>query len=238
MMSPMDNQDETLAVPGAPHSQCGHLGVLSELIARASATLWRWGRDPHVVRALLGRYGAHLSIVALALVLSMLSHLAISPTVLAGPAGVQEYPLLLQAAAAEPVGTLTPESAGGALEEGSPAADSTADGSLLGGFFTNRISRPSAITRNANPLTTIPERVRLEVITYTVQSGDTVFGIALEFKLSPYTIVWSNMEALQGAPWLLSPGLTLSIPPVDGAYHTVLAGETPAVADRCLRSLG
>ncbi|MBN1248345.1 MAG: peptidoglycan DD-metalloendopeptidase family protein [Anaerolineae bacterium] len=34
------------------------------------------------------------------------------------------------------------------------------------------------------------------------------------------------METLQGSPWLLQPGLTLAIPPVDGAYHTVMPGET------------
>jgi murein DD-endopeptidase MepM/ murein hydrolase activator NlpD len=140
----------------------------------------------------------------------MLGHLAISPTALAGPASGQEGPLaLLQPASAEaePISTVTPEPDNG--------------------FFLNRVASPNAITRQANPLTTVPERVRLEVITYTVQSGDTVFGIALAFKLSPYTIVWSNMETLQGAPWLLSPGLTLYIPPVDGAYHTVMEGETP-----------
>ena len=206
----MDNREKSLAAAEVPHQHHGHLGLLSELIAQVSAPIWRWGRDPYVVRALLGRYGAHLGIVALALLLTLLGHLAISPTALAGPASGQESALsLLQPAAAEaePISTVTPE----------PGQ----------GFFLNRVSSPSAITRQANPLTTVPERVRLEVITYTVQSGDTVFGIALSFKLSPYTIVWSNMEALQGAPWLLSPGLTLYIPPVDGAYHTVMEGETP-----------
>jgi murein DD-endopeptidase MepM/ murein hydrolase activator NlpD len=87
--------------------------------------------------------------------------------------------------------------------------------------------------RQANPLTTIPERVRLEVITYTVEPGDNIFFIAEKFNLSYTTIVWSNMEALQGAPWLIQPGLTLAIPPVDGAYHTVMAGESAtAIAEQ------
>jgi murein DD-endopeptidase MepM/ murein hydrolase activator NlpD len=34
------------------------------------------------------------------------------------------------------------------------------------------------------------------------------------------------MEILQGAPWMIQPGLTLYIPPVEGAYHTVMEGET------------
>ena len=78
----------------------------------------------------------------------------------------------------------------------------------------------------AQPRTDIPERVRLEVITYTVQSGDNIFFIAERFKLSPYSIAWANMETLQGSPWLIQPGLTLFIPPVDGAYHTVMPDET------------
>jgi murein DD-endopeptidase MepM/ murein hydrolase activator NlpD len=85
--------------------------------------------------------------------------------------------------------------------------------------------RPQGVVRQAMPQTNIPDRVRLEVITYTVQTGDNVFLIAEKFELAPATIVWSNKEALQGAPWLLSPGLTLQIPPVDGAYHTVALGE-------------
>jgi len=82
------------------------------------------------------------------------------------------------------------------------------------------------ITREAYPLTVIPERVRLDVIAYTVQEGDNIFLIGEAFGLSPYTVVWSNMETLQGSPWLLQPGLPLYIPPIDGAYHTVKAGES------------
>jgi murein DD-endopeptidase MepM/ murein hydrolase activator NlpD len=209
MMGEMDNQEESLADPGVTHAHREHLGVLSKVIAHTTATVWRWGRDPGVLRALLGRYGAHLAIVALAVLLTALGQLAVSPAALAGPPSMEEVSLsLLQHAAAEPVVTVTPDPGHG--------------------FFSNRTSSPNAITRAANPLTTIPERVRLDVITYTVQPGDSVFGIALDFKLSPYSIVWSNMEALQGAPWLISPGLTLYIPPVDGAYHTVMAGETPS----------
>jgi murein DD-endopeptidase MepM/ murein hydrolase activator NlpD len=59
-----------------------------------------------------------------------------------------------------------------------------------------------------------------------VQEGDSIFLIGEAFGLSPHTVVWSNMEILQGAPWLLQPGLPLLIPPTDGAYHTVKAGES------------
>jgi murein DD-endopeptidase MepM/ murein hydrolase activator NlpD len=76
------------------------------------------------------------------------------------------------------------------------------------------------------PHTTFPERLRARIETYVVQTGDTVFDIAARFGLSPSTIVWSNREGLMDAPWLIQNGLELFIPPVDGVFHTVRAGET------------
>ncbi len=85
---------------------------------------------------------------------------------------------------------------------------------------------PSVLTRLALPQTIIPERPRAEVITYTVQSGDNVYTIAQSFGLNVYSLIWSNRETLQDAPWLIQPGLTLYIPPVNGVYHLVTAGES------------
>jgi murein DD-endopeptidase MepM/ murein hydrolase activator NlpD len=71
------------------------------------------------------------------------------------------------------------------------------------------------------------------VITYTVQQDDTIFTIAAQFGLAPETIVWSNREAIQDAPWLIQPGLQLFILPTNGVYHTVRAEETAsAIADQ------
>jgi len=67
---------------------------------------------------------------------------------------------------------------------------------------------------------------RAAVITYTVQPGDTLSSIAAQFGITIWTLIWSNREAVWDAPWLIQPGLTLYIPPVDGVYHTVAAGET------------
>jgi murein DD-endopeptidase MepM/ murein hydrolase activator NlpD len=75
------------------------------------------------------------------------------------------------------------------------------------------------------PHTTIPERPRLEVITYTVQSGDSVFGIAERFDISPQTIMWSNGR-LEDNPDLLSVGQELVILPTSGVYHIVEEGDT------------
>ena len=75
------------------------------------------------------------------------------------------------------------------------------------------------------PHTTIPERPRLEVITYTVQSGDSVFGIAERFGISPQTIMWSNGR-LEDNPDLLNVGQELVILPTSGVYHIVEKGDT------------
>lgn len=84
---------------------------------------------------------------------------------------------------------------------------------------------PEHLLKNISPVTVIPPRPRREVITYTVQSGDTVFGIAEKFGLQPTTILWSNPELENNAD-LLALGQEVFIIPVDGAYHQVGAGDT------------
>jgi LysM repeat protein len=84
------------------------------------------------------------------------------------------------------------------------------------------------VRRLAQPHTTYPDRPRTSVITYTVQPGDTVFGIAQMFGLTPHTIYWANSDVLHDNPHLLWPGMVLNILPVNGVYHTVEAGETVA----------
>lgn len=81
------------------------------------------------------------------------------------------------------------------------------------------------LTRNAVPFTTIPERPRLDVETYVVQSGDSVFGIAEKFGLKPETILWSN-PALESNPDLLRVGDRVAILPTNGVYHKIAAKDT------------
>jgi murein DD-endopeptidase MepM/ murein hydrolase activator NlpD len=181
----------------------GQPDILGHAIARLTATVWRWGHDRRSVAAFVGRSSAHLAIVVLALMVGLVGHIALSPTQVVGSSSRS----LSLPAAAEPVATPT------ALDDETVVYE---------------LERPKVVVRQVNPVTTIPERVRLEVITYTVQTGDNIFFIADRFKLDYTTIVWSNMETRQGAPWLIQPGLTLAIPPVDGAYHTVMDGETAA----------
>jgi hypothetical protein len=81
------------------------------------------------------------------------------------------------------------------------------------------------IPRRALMHTTIPSRPRTEVITYTVQEGDTIFGIAEMFGLKPETILWGNYYTLADDPHRLSPGQELYILPMDGTYHRWSEGE-------------
>ena len=186
----------------------GHRHIFEHIMAQANATLWRWGHDRRSVVSFIGRSSAHLAIIALALLIGLVGRVALGAGDVVGSSPAVSVP-----AAAEPVATPT------VFEEG--------------GAMPYELQRSRAVVRQANPLTTIPERVRLEVITYTVELDDNIFFIAEKFKLSYTTIVWSNMETLQGAPWLIQPGLTLQIPPVDGAYHTVMEDDTiDSIAER------
>ncbi len=82
-----------------------------------------------------------------------------------------------------------------------------------------------AILRQAQPHTTIPERPRLGVVTYTVQAGDTIQSIAGQFGLDPTTIMWAN-PPIEDAPDLLRIGQSVAILPIDGVYHQVEEGDT------------
>jgi len=73
--------------------------------------------------------------------------------------------------------------------------------------------------------TDIPSLPRVDVLKYTVQKGDTLFGIAEKFGLKPETILWSNQFVLGDNPHNLRPGQELNILPVDGAYHRWSAGD-------------
>ncbi len=74
------------------------------------------------------------------------------------------------------------------------------------------------IGRRAELHTSIPSRPRIDVIDYTVQVGDSIFGIAEKYNLKPTTILFSNAFLADNAN-LLQPGQVLKILPVDGAYY-------------------
>lgn len=75
------------------------------------------------------------------------------------------------------------------------------------------------LSRQASPHTNIPSRPRQEIVKYTVQSGDSVFGIAEKFGLQPQTILWGNYNILADDPHSLRPDQELNILPVNGVYY-------------------
>jgi len=89
------------------------------------------------------------------------------------------------------------------------------------------------IPRVAQPFTTIPSRPRQDFIKYEVVEGDTVFGIAGKFGLTPETVLWGNYNVLLDNPHSLQPGQELLILPSDGVYwqwQTANRGGLPGFA--------
>ncbi len=83
----------------------------------------------------------------------------------------------------------------------------------------------SGIPRLASLHTSIPTRPRVDVITYTVALGDSVFGIAEMFNLKPETILWANSATLQDNPHRLQVDQVINIMPTNGTYHKWREGE-------------
>ncbi len=157
---------------------------------------------------LFTRTSAHLAVIAVAIIAIGLSNV--------------KWP----AQAASPLTRRAlPASAGDGPDE--PTAEDILgqlNGQNSGVHFTNDANN-RVVTRLAQPHTTIPERSRLEVITYTVQAGDTVQSIADSFGLQPTTLMWAD-SAIEDAPDMLRIDQQVTILPIDGVYHTVAEGDT------------
>ena len=171
-------------------------------IARAAALIWRWNDDRVGQRPALGRLTAHAGLI-----------LTLAFLVVLGSLQLDSISTVLQ----------------------------IADQTILKGFVQNvdaasaaativespyyRVASQARIARQVQSHTAIPERPRLEIITYAVQAGDTAEQIAESFGLQPTTLLWSNPE-MEKIPDLLRVGQVLTILPIDGVYHTVGVSET------------
>jgi murein DD-endopeptidase MepM/ murein hydrolase activator NlpD len=82
------------------------------------------------------------------------------------------------------------------------------------------------IPRTSELHTTIPARPRVDVITYTVEPGDTLFSIADTFGLKPETLLWGNFDTLEDNPHLLRPEQVLNILPINGTYYQWAEGDS------------
>jgi len=104
------------------------------------------------------------------------------------------------------------------------------------GYLTRAVVPNTRIARR-NPTPTVQESKggrggsnqasRTEIITYTVQMGDTVYDIAQRFGISGETILWANGK-LEDNPDLLAVGQKLTILPVSGVLHVVREEDTLA----------
>jgi len=83
-----------------------------------------------------------------------------------------------------------------------------------------------SITRKANADTNLPQSYRKEITDYIVESGDSIFGIAKTYNIKPESILWANKSTLQDSPHMISIGIDLKIPPVDGIVYEWQEGDT------------
>lgn len=165
-------------------------------------------RFSHQLRGIAERYGVHVIILLIAMGLYGLAT--------SNPLEVLSAPLdtglaLPELAVPQPTPTDSISYSAPGLAEG------TGSPLLMDGAANDLI-------RSAELHTDIPSRPRPDVTAYTVVSGDTVFGLAEKFGVTPETIVWSN-PVLRDDPHSLRPDQVLRIPPVTGLLRDVQAGD-------------
>ncbi|MCY3780124.1 MAG: M23 family metallopeptidase [Chloroflexi bacterium] len=81
---------------------------------------------------------------------------------------------------------------------------------------------------NYNPFTIIPNRARAKMTTYVAKRGDTISGISNRYGLKRESIAWCNSHELAQ---IVRPGDVVTIPPEDGACHTVLRAQGKDIRD-------
>lgn len=82
-----------------------------------------------------------------------------------------------------------------------------------------------SVFRLAQLHTILPPKPRSNVTEYTIVEGDTLFGIADKFGLKPESLLWSNKHILGDNVDSLRPGVTILIPPFDGAIYQWAEGS-------------
>lgn len=83
----------------------------------------------------------------------------------------------------------------------------------------------NALVASRNPLGSIEDPEKDQIVVYTVQPGDTPGGIAANFGISLNTLLWANNVR---NPNLVRNGDELIILPITGVYYTVKNGDTLA----------
>jgi len=181
---------------------------LSRGFAGAAAFVYRLSGDWSDFRPLVSRVSAHLAVLTVALLGALLSSI--------------DWPA--KAASTVSVSAALPESP---AQDRSMEIAPSVPPNLSAAKLQATSTEITDISRRPNPYTVIPQRPRLDVVTYTVQAGDTIQSIAGQFNLDPTTIMWAN-PAVEDAPDLLRIGQEIIVLPIDGVYHRVEEGDTLA----------
>jgi murein DD-endopeptidase MepM/ murein hydrolase activator NlpD len=179
----------------------------------------RYGKPKRVVdlrKWLAGasRYLTHLSVLVIAVGALLLATVKIPQAQGASP---QTAPETIRALPNQSNASVSNVSA----ENSNPNAVNRDEDSILRDFAP--IRKTNAVAGTESGASQQPAR---GLVTYTVQSGDTLFGIASAYGLRPETVLWSNYGALKDNPDLLSLGMQLQIPPTDGLITTILEGDS------------
>ena len=100
----------------------------------------------------------------------------------------------------------------------------TADARLLLGPRAGEAPVRDALVRPPFSATNLsPSQPRLEVSTYTVRSGDSLWGIGARYNVGAWSVMWSNGLEEDS---IIRPGQQLRIPPVQGIVHTITADDS------------
>lgn len=184
------------------YSSDWHRHPLVHIVARAVVWIWRWNNDHEGQKPLLGRFTAHFAVILTLGILMVLGSFKVDS--LAFFSDLADKTLLV------------------GLAQDVDAASGVLSVSERPYY---RITSQARIVRQAQFHTAIPERPRLDIITYTVEPGDTAQLIADQFDLQPTTLMWSNPD-MEKRPDLLQVGQVLTILPLDGVYHTIVVSDT------------
>jgi len=179
-----------------------HRHPVVHIIARVVVWIWRWNNDHEGQRPLLGRLTAHAAVMLTVGILVALGNLKLDSLV--SVSDMADTALLVGLA---------------------QNVDAASGGLSISERSYYRVASQARIVRHAQFHTAIPERPRLEVVTYTVEPGDTAQMIAEQFDLQPTTLMWSNPD-MEKRPDLLQVGQVLTILPIDGVYHTIEVSDT------------
>jgi LysM repeat protein len=88
-------------------------------------------------------------------------------------------------------------------------------------FLARDNDTTQATTDSESTQTNVAPTPRLQIINYSVKSGDTVASVAQQFNISEDTIRWEN-----NVIDVLTEGQELKILPVTGVSHIVAEGDT------------